>query len=68
MVNKNLLRAKIVENGMNQQKVAQAIGMTEKTFCMKMKSGKFGLDEAQKMIDLLNIENPERIFFAQEVN
>lgn len=68
MINANLIRAKIVENGMTQKQVAQAIGMTAKTFTDKMKSGKFGLDEADKMIALLKIENPERYFFANEVN
>lgn len=68
MINANLIRAKIVENGMTQKQVAQAIGMTAKTFTDKMKSGKFGLDEADKMISLLKIENPERYFFANEVN
>lgn len=68
MINANLIRAKIVENGMTQKQVAQAIGMTAKTFTDKMKSGKFGLDEADKMISLLKIENPERYFFANGVN
>lgn len=68
MINANLIRAKIVENGMTQKQVAQAIGMTAKTFTDKMKTGKFGLDEADKMIALLKIENPERYFFASGVN
>jgi len=67
MINANLIRAKIVENGMTQKQVAQAIGMTAKTFTDKMKTGKFGLDEADKMIELLKIENPERYFFANTV-
>ena len=68
MINANLIRAKIVEKGMNQQQVAEQIGMSAKTFSIKMKSGKFGLDEADKMIALLQIENPEHYFFTQEVN
>ncbi|QUA53762.1 hypothetical protein [Aristaeella lactis] len=67
MINANLIRAKIVENGMTQQQVAKEIGMTAKTFCDKMKTGKFGLDEADKMIKLLKIEEPARYFFANEV-
>jgi len=67
MINTNLIRAKIVENGMTQKQVAQAIGMTAKTFTDKMKTGKFRLDEADKMIELLKIENPERYFFANTV-
>ncbi len=67
MINVNLIRAKIVENGMTQAQVAKEIGMSEKTFCMKMKSGKFGLDEADKMIKVLNIQEPTRYFFADTV-
>ena len=61
------IQRKIVENGMTQQQVAKEIGMTAKTFCDKMKTGKFGLDEADKMIKLLKIEEPARYFFANEV-
>lgn len=67
MMNANLLRAKIVENGMTQAEVAKKIGMSAKTFSIKMNSGKFGLDEAEKMIKLLKIEKPEKYFFANEV-
>ena len=67
MINANLIRAKIVENGMTQAQVAKEIGMTAKTFCDKMKTGKFGLDEAEKMIKLLKIEEPANYFFARDV-
>lgn len=67
MINANLIRAKIVENGMTQAQVAKEIGMTAKTFCDKMKTGKFGLDEADKMIKLLNIEEPAKYFFTNIV-
>lgn len=67
MINANLIRAKIVEHGMTQQQVAELIGMSGKTFSLKMKNGKFGLDEAQKMIDLLQIEQPEKYFFGMNV-
>lgn len=68
MLNANLIRAKIMENGMTQAEVAAKIGMSAKTFSLKMSSGKFGLDEADKMIRLLKIEKPELYFFANEVN
>lgn len=67
MINANMIRAKIVENGMTQAEVAKEIGMSPKTFSIKMSSGKFGLDEADKMIRLLNIERPELYFFADKV-
>lgn len=68
MINANLIRAKIVERGMTQQQVAEQIGMTKKTFSIKMKNGKFGLDEADRIIEVLKIDKPEKYFFAQEVN
>ena len=67
MINANLIRAKIVENGMNQKIVAEKIGMSEKTFSIKMNNGKFGLDEVDKMIELLKIDQPEKYFFASDV-
>ena len=68
MINANLIRAKIVENGMTQAQLAERIGMCSKTFSLKMTSGKFGLDEVEKMIKILKIEDPNRYFFAKEVN
>ena len=62
MLNTNLIKAKITEKGLTQAEVAKQIGMTAKTFSIKMSTGKFGLDEADKMIRLLNIENPERFY------
>lgn len=67
MINRNLIRAKIAEKGMTQADVARQIGLSTKTFSVKMKSGKFGLDEAQRMVDLLSIDKPELYFFANEV-
>ena len=68
MINANLIRGKIVENGMTQAEVATRIGMSPKTFSLKMNSGKFVLDEVDKMIRLLNIEEPLRYFFANADN
>ena len=68
MINANLIRAKIVENGMTQAEVASKIGICPKTFSLKMSSGKFGLDEVEKMIRVLNIKEPERYFFANVDN
>lgn len=57
------LRGVIAERGFPQRKVAESIGVTEKTFYNKMKKGVFGTDEAEKMIHLLSIDNPSEIFF-----
>lgn len=58
----NDLRALIVKNGLTQQEVAKLIGISPKTFYRKMKRGIFGTDEVEKMIQILNIQNPAEIF------
>lgn len=67
MVDANKLRGKIAERGMTQGQVAGEIGVTEATFCRKLKSGRFGLDEAEKLIQVLHIEDPVAVFFANRV-
>lgn len=67
MVNTSKLKGIIVENNKTQEQVAKAIGITPKTFYLKMKKGVFGSDEIEKMINLLNIDDPVSIFFAHEV-
>ena len=64
MVDTNKLRGLIAERGTSQRKLANYLGMAEKTFYSKMKSGVFGTDEAEKLIQILSIENPAEIFFA----
>jgi len=60
------LRGLIVERGLTQKKVAEHLGMSEKTFYLKMKKGVFGTDDVQNMIELLNIEDPMSIFFTKQ--
>ena len=62
-MDKNLLKAEIVKNGFTANQVAKDIGISECTFSRKLNSGNFGLDEVNKMISLLAIEEPEKIFF-----
>ena len=64
MVATEKLRGIIAERGLSQRKVADCIGMTEKTFYAIMKKGVFDSDEMASMISLLRIENPSDIFFA----
>ena len=67
MINANKIRARIVELGMTQKTVAEKIGMSEKTFSIKMNNGKFGLDEAEKLIEVLDIAEPVPYFFPNDV-
>ena len=67
MINSNKIRARIVELGLTQKQVAEKIGISEKTFSLKINNGKFGLDEADKMIKVLKIDEPDKYFFTNEV-
>ena len=61
------LKAEIVRKGFTQKDVAKQMGMSDKTFYRKMKNGIWGTDEASQLIEILNLENPARIFFAKKV-
>lgn len=65
MIDTNALRGRIAEKGLSQSRVAEHIGITPKTFYEKMSRGVFGSDEIEKMIDLLDIKDPVRIFFKK---
>lgn len=67
MIDTNALRGRIAEKGLSQSDVAKAIGITPKTFYIKMSKGIFGSDEIEAMIEMLNITDPARIFFAEKV-
>ena len=66
MVDVHKLRGIIAERGFSQRKIAEAIGMNEKTFYRKMAAGVFGSDEIDSMIRILGIKTPSEmcdIFF-----
>lgn len=67
MIDRNKLRAAWVSKGFTQEKVAKEVGVSNKTFSLKMKRGVFGSDEIEKMIDLLDISDPVNVFFAKQV-
>ena len=66
MVDSAKLRGLIAERELSQRKVAKMMCMAEKTFYNKMKTGYFLLSEAERLIDILDIEDPAAIFFAGE--
>lgn len=66
MVRTDKLRGVIAERGKTQTDVAKLLNITPKTFYLRMKSGVFGSDEIQIMIDELHIDNPMEIFFAKQ--
>ena len=66
MFDANQLRAEIVRAGKIQKEVPDCIGISANTFSKKIKNGSFGLDEAEKIIKLLDIQDPSAIFFRRE--
>lgn len=67
MIDVNMLKGLIVTKGLSQRQVAKMLGITEKTFYCKMKKGIFNSVEMELMIDILNIKDPNKIFFAKKV-
>ena len=67
MIRTDLLKGEIARAGYSQSKVAKELGITPKTFYVKMKKGVFDSDEIEEMINLLRIDNPVQVFFAQKV-
>ena len=67
MIDTDELRGIIAKKGLHQTDVAKFIGITPKTFYDKMKKGIFGSDEMEMMIEYLEIEFPEEIFFKKKV-
>ena len=61
MIKTDELRGVIAKNGYSQSDIARMIGVTPKTFYEKMKSGVFGSDEIQIMIEKLKIEDFAKI-------
>lgn len=61
------LRGIMAEQGISQKKLANELGISAKTFYNKMQKGVFGTDEAEKLIEILKIENPADIFFTNKV-
>jgi len=64
MVNVRLLRAYMVKAGYTQKSLAKELGITEQTLTRKLKRRVFGTDEAAKIVSLLEIDNPEAVFFS----
>lgn len=64
MLNVNEFLACITRKGMSREQVAKEIGMTPKTFSRRIKNRVFGSDEIEKLITLLDIDNPMTIFFS----
>ena len=67
MIAINELRGIIAKRSLSQAKLAGMLGIAPDTFYRKMDKGIFGSDEIERMIQILKIEDPVSVFFAQEV-
>lgn len=65
MIRVNDLKAEFTRNGYTQEEIAKKLGITPNTLRRRLTTGVFGSDEISKLIDILNIENPMSIFFAE---
>lgn len=66
MIKVNELKGKMVAKGYTQADVAKILGITPDTMSRKLRKGVFRTNEAEKMIEILDIQNPMEIFFAKE--
>lgn len=65
MVDVNLLKSYMVREGYTQKMLAEKLGITEQTLTRKLRKRVFGTDEASKIVEILNIDNPEAVFFSR---
>lgn len=67
MFNRRKLQAQMVLKGMKASDVAEKIGIDPSTFYRKMgNDGDFSRAEIQKIIEILDIDEPVDIFFTNE--
>ena len=60
-MNTNKLKGKIVECGLNAEKVAELMGIHHTTMLRKLKFGSFLIDEALKLQTILSLTEEEAI-------
>lgn len=63
----NELKGKMKSKEITQAEMAQKIGISLKTFNTKLNRGVFNSNEISVMINVLDIDNAQEIFFASEV-
>lgn len=68
MIRTDKIRGLMAEKKITGIQMAKHLGITPKSFYDKMKCARFGVDDATIIIDVLDIENPEEIFFAKNVS
>jgi transcriptional regulator, fis family len=67
MIKTNEIVGLMAKHQISRKEMAKRLGITPKTFSLKLKKGHFGSDEIETMIEELKIEDPMSIFFAKKV-
>lgn len=67
MFDKKLFKAAVLMAGKTYQDVADFLGMHIKTLYVRIKKGEFSREEINKLIQFLNLDSPDRIFFAKKL-
>ena len=57
----------MAKHHISRKEMARRMGVTPKTFALKLKRGIFGSDEIEVMMKTLDIRDPLSIFFADAV-
>lgn len=66
MINVNELKGRIMAKGYTQAQAARLIGIHPDTLSRKLRKGVLGSDEIEKLIEVLEIEDPKGIFFDKK--
>lgn len=68
MFNKRLFEAHLVLAGISKTEMASILGIDVSTFSRKLKNdGDFTRTQINKMIEVLNIDKPSEVFFAENI-
>ena len=67
MLNVLEFRAAMVRKGYTQKELAKVLGISEKTFYERIKNKRFGSEEIEKLVTVLEISDPMPIFFSNLV-
>lgn len=67
MIDVPKLRGKMAEKGYTQKAVAESLGIQPNMLRRKLKRSILGSDEMETLIGLLDIRDPNKIFFAHKV-
>lgn len=63
MLNVPEFKAAMVRKGYTQKALSKILGISEKTFSDRLKKKRFGTEEIEQLIPILEINDPVAVFF-----